>query len=79
MCRITKLYTHSTTHADDVLNPGNELPGSMGGAPVILEVEELLAKLEMTFADIAEVFTRCDAKGECTNVTMNKVMEEMRR
>ncbi|KAG6528516.1 AAA-ATPase At3g28510-like [Zingiber officinale] len=47
--------------------------------PRMLEAEELLAEAEMTPADIAEVFMRCDAEGEGTDAAMDGVVEEMRR
>ncbi|KAG6529569.1 hypothetical protein ZIOFF_011777 [Zingiber officinale] len=40
--------------------------------PRMLEVEVLLAELEMTLADISEVFMSCDTKEERTNATMNE-------
>ncbi|KAG6539111.1 hypothetical protein ZIOFF_004264 [Zingiber officinale] len=39
--------------------------------PWMLEVEALLAEVEMTPADIAQVFMRCNIEGEGTDAAMN--------
>ncbi|KAG6514773.1 hypothetical protein ZIOFF_025143 [Zingiber officinale] len=47
--------------------------------PLMLEAKTLLKEVEMMPADIAEVFTRCDAEGEGIDTTMNEVVVEIRR
>lgn len=47
--------------------------------PRMREAEALLGEVDMTPADIAEVFMRCDAEGDGTDTAMAKVVEEMRR
>lgn len=47
--------------------------------PRMEEADALLREVEMTPADVAEVFMRCDAEGEGTDAAMDKVVMEMRR
>ncbi|KAG6530742.1 AAA-ATPase At3g50940-like [Zingiber officinale] len=47
--------------------------------PRMAEAEELLREVEMTPADVAEVFMRCDAEGEGADAAMGKAVMEMRR
>ncbi|XP_074577169.1 AAA-ATPase At3g50940-like [Curcuma longa] len=47
--------------------------------PRMAEAEALLREVEMTPADVAEVFMRCDAEGEGADAAMDEVVMEMRR
>ncbi|XP_042403050.1 AAA-ATPase At3g50940-like [Zingiber officinale] len=47
--------------------------------PRMVEAEELLREVEMTPAEVAEVFMRCDAEGEGADAAMDEVVIEMRR